>query len=111
MPRFQTVVRRARFVYSPYTASEIQGFAQVLADSIRSRIRSGQNIYDQAAAPLKPGLPGRRGYPDYKSARTSTKCFQAARLVTPYQCNSDSTASLCVLLNSVIAALLMILTP
>ena len=69
MPRFQTVIKSARFVYSPYTATEMQGFAQVLADSIRVRIQSGQNIYDQAAAPLKPGLPGRRGYPDYKSAR------------------------------------------
>ena len=59
MPRFQTVIRRARFVYSPYTATEMQGFAQVLADSIRARIQSGQNIYDQAAAPLKPGKPGR----------------------------------------------------
>ena len=47
----------------------MQGFAQVLADSIRARIQSGQNIYDQAAAPLKPGQSGRRGYPDYKSAR------------------------------------------
>ena len=70
MPRFQTVVRRARFVYSPYTADEMQGFAQVLADTIRARIQSGQNIYDQPAAPLKPGKPGRRGYPDYKSARS-----------------------------------------
>ena len=69
MPRFQTVIRRARFVYSPYTATEMQGFAQVLADSIRARIQSGRNIYDQAAAPLKPGQSGRRGYPDYKSAR------------------------------------------
>ncbi len=69
MPRFQTVVRRARFVYSPYAAYEMQGFAQVLADTIRARIQSGQNIYDQPAAPLKPGKPGRRGYPDYKSAR------------------------------------------
>lgn len=69
MPRFQTVIKRARFVYSPYTAAEMQGFAQVLTDSIRARIQSGQNIYDQAAAPLKPGLPGRRGYPDYKAAR------------------------------------------
>ncbi len=69
MPRFQTVIKSARFVYSPYTATEMQGFAQVLADSIRARIQSGQNIYDQAAAPLKPGLPGRRGYPDYKVAR------------------------------------------
>ena len=67
--RFQTVIKSARFVYSPYTATEMQGFAQVLADSIRARIQSGQNIYDQAAAPLKSGLPGRRGYPDYKAAR------------------------------------------
>ena len=69
MPKFQTVIRRARFVYSPYTADEMQGFAQVLADAIRARIQSGQNIYDQPAAPLKPAKPGRRGYPDYKSAR------------------------------------------
>jgi hypothetical protein len=69
MARFQTVVRRARFVYSPYTSDEMLGFGQLLADTIRARIQSGQNIYDQAAAPLKPGLPGRRGYPDYKEAR------------------------------------------
>src|ERR1035438_1066846 len=69
MARFQTVIKSARFVYSPYTATEMQGFAQVLADSIRARIQSGRNIYDQAATPLKPGLSGRRGYPDYKSAR------------------------------------------
>jgi hypothetical protein len=69
MHRFQTLIRRARFVYSPYAANEMQGFAQALADSVRARIRSGQNIYDQPAAPLKPGKPGRRGYPDYKSAR------------------------------------------
>ena len=69
MARFQTVIKRARFVYSPYTANEMQGFAQVLADSIRVRIQSGRNIYDQAAAPLKPGRSGRRGYPEYKAAR------------------------------------------
>jgi hypothetical protein len=69
MPRFQTVIKSARFVYSPYTATEMQGFGHVLADSIRARIQSGQNIYDQAAAPLKPGSSGRRGYPDYKAAR------------------------------------------
>jgi len=69
MARFQTVIRRARFVYSPYTADEMLGFGQLLADTIRARIESGQNIYDQAAAPLKPGRSGRRGYPDYKAAR------------------------------------------
>ena len=66
MARFQTIIKSARFVYSPYTATEMQGFGQVLADSIRARIQSGQNIYDQAAAPLKPGLrspwlPGLQG--------------------------------------------------
>src|SRR6204780_2807833 len=69
MARFQTVIKRARFIYSGYTATEMQSFGQVLADSIRARIKSGQNIYDQAAAPLKPGPSSRRGYPDYKSAR------------------------------------------
>jgi hypothetical protein len=64
-----TVIKSARFVYSPYAATEMQGFAPVLADSIRARIQSGQNIYDQASASLKAGLPGRRGYPDYKAAR------------------------------------------
>ena len=74
MPRFQTVIKSARFVYSPYTATEMQGFAQVLADSIRARIQSGQNIYDQAAAPLKPGQSGRRGYPRLQGgARPETR--------------------------------------
>jgi hypothetical protein len=56
MPRFQTVVRRARFAYSPFTAQEMQGFAQLLADTIRARIQSGQNIYDQALR-IQPPLP------------------------------------------------------
>ena len=29
MTRFQTVIRCARFLYSPYIATEMQGFAQV----------------------------------------------------------------------------------
>jgi hypothetical protein len=67
---------RARFVYSLYTPTEMQGFAQVLADSIRSRIQGGQNIYDQAAAPLKPGLPGRRGYPRLQGGARSPAPFR-----------------------------------
>jgi hypothetical protein len=69
MSRFQTVVRHARFVYSPYTSDEMLGFGELLADTIRARIQSGQNIYDQAAAPLKPGRDGHRGYPEFKAAR------------------------------------------
>lgn len=59
MSRFQTVIQSARFVYSPYIATEMQGFAQVLADSIRARIQSGQNIYDQTAAEARPVRPSR----------------------------------------------------
>lgn len=69
MARFSPVVRRARFVYSPYTNQEMLGFGQLLADTIRARIQSGQNVFDQAAAPLKPAKPGHRGYPEYKTAR------------------------------------------
>jgi len=69
MARFVTVVRRARFVYSPFTASEMASFGQLLADTIRARIQSGQNVYDQPAAPLKPGRNGHPGYPDYKTNR------------------------------------------
>jgi hypothetical protein len=69
MPRFQTIVRRARFVYSGYTSDEMLGFGELLADTIRARIQRGQNIYDQPAAPLKPGRGGHKGYPDYKVAR------------------------------------------
>jgi hypothetical protein len=34
MARFQTVIKSALFVYSPYNATEMQGFAQVLADPL-----------------------------------------------------------------------------
>jgi len=67
--RYQPVVRHARFVYSPYTSDEMLGFGELLADTIRQRIQSGMNIYDQAAAALKPGRDGHKGYPDMKTAR------------------------------------------
>jgi hypothetical protein len=67
--RFITVVRKARFVYSPFTGQEMADFGQLLADSIRGRIQSGRNVYDQPAAPLKPGRGGHPGYPDMKAAR------------------------------------------
>ncbi len=44
MPKFRTVIRHARFVSSPYTAKEMAGFAQVLADAIGASIPSGQNV-------------------------------------------------------------------
>jgi hypothetical protein len=49
-------VLRAQTGPPPDTAAEMQGFAQVLADSIRSRIQSGQNITTRRRAPLMPGI-------------------------------------------------------
>src|ERR1035437_332703 len=74
MARFQTVITRARFVYSPYTPTEMQGFAQVPADSIRARIQSGRNIYDQAAAPLKAGAAGPTWLPGLQVCTRSQSC-------------------------------------
>ena len=86
MARFQTVLKRARFVYSPYTATEMQGFAQVLADSIRARIQSGRNIYDQAAAPLKPGLLRRLGRMARPCSPKLTQAVQAGLAGASPQC-------------------------
>jgi hypothetical protein len=64
MHRFQTVIRSARFVYSPYTATEMQGFAQVLADSIRTRIQSGQKHLRPGSGPAQ----ARTGGPAFHAA-------------------------------------------
>ncbi len=41
----------------------------VVRDSVAARIGKGLNVNDDPAKPLKPGRNGKRGYPDYKSAR------------------------------------------
>ena len=54
MAGFHTIIRSARFVYSPYSATEMQGFAQVLADSIRART-SGDTSKPASRGHLKTG--------------------------------------------------------
>jgi hypothetical protein len=66
---FQTRITRARFVLGPFTAEQMHSIGSVVLDSITSRIRKGLNIQDAPAKPLKPGRNGKRGYPDYKTAR------------------------------------------
>ena len=69
MPRFQTVVRHARFVYSPFTSDEMQGFAQLLADTIRARIpERPEHLRSGGGAAEAPRRQGASGYPDYKAA-------------------------------------------
>ena len=76
MARFQTVIKSARFVYSTYTGTEMQGFAQVLADSIRARIQSGQDIYDQGSPASETGPTGQAPVPRLQGGTRSPACPQ-----------------------------------
>ena len=53
----------------PFTSEDMETIGNALVDKISARIGKGLNVNDAAAKPLKPGRNGRRGYPDYKSAR------------------------------------------
>ena len=66
---FKTKITRARFVLGPFTAEDMETIGNVVRDSIADRIRKGLDVNDAPAKALKPGRNGRRGYPDYKSAR------------------------------------------
>ncbi len=66
---FQAKITRARWVLGPFTAEDMQTIGNVVRDSIAARISKGLNAEDAPAKPLKPGRNGKRGYPDYKSAR------------------------------------------
>ena len=48
----KTRYRKARFVYSGYTAREMGGFGQVLSDDIKDRMLAGIDKRDQPTAPL-----------------------------------------------------------
>ena len=81
MSTFTPKITKARFSLSPFTPEQMLGLGNVLATSIIDRIRSGKNVGDQDAKPLKqpdPGataarlnLPANRyyGYPASKSRR------------------------------------------
>jgi len=47
----------------------MQTIGRVVAEKMATRIARGLNCNDHQANPLKPGKNGRRGYPDYKTAR------------------------------------------
>ena len=66
---FQAKITRARWVLGPFTSEDMLAIANVVRDSIATRIGKGLNVEDEDAKPLKPGRNGRRGYPDYKAAR------------------------------------------
>lgn len=59
----------ARFVYRPLSSEQMATIGNLVIADIQARIRKGQNVADAQAKPLKPGRNGKRGYPDYKTAR------------------------------------------
>jgi hypothetical protein len=88
MPRFQTVVRRARFVYSPFTAQEMQAFGQLLVGAVRVRILSGQNSYflTYSTQQLVSRAASRRRFEPYGPEAVATlgdmKCLHRVRSMT-----------------------------
>jgi hypothetical protein len=68
MARFITVLRRSRFVITPFSPETMQYIGQTVLDSIIGRIRGGLDCNDQAAPPLK-GDPSRNGYAYYKRVK------------------------------------------
>jgi hypothetical protein len=59
----------ARFVYRPLSAEDMTTIGKAVIADIKARIHRGQNVDDNPAKALKPGRNGKRGYPDYKTAR------------------------------------------
>jgi hypothetical protein len=58
-----------RFVYRPLSAEDMTTIGNAVIADIKSRIHRGLNVDDNPAKALKPGRNGKRGYPDYKTAR------------------------------------------
>ncbi len=62
-----TVIRKARFVYSPFTSEQMAAIATSVMDAVKARTVAGLNVEDNQAKPLKPGRSGHPGYPERKS--------------------------------------------
>jgi hypothetical protein len=59
---FQPKITKARIVYSPFTPDEMASIGTALAQSIKDRIRRGENAED---APMKPLKGAHKNYVPY----------------------------------------------
>lgn len=53
--KFQTKIKKVRFVHTPFTGQQMAEFGQGLLDHIWDRISAGQNTDEAAAKPLADG--------------------------------------------------------
>lgn len=58
--KFQPVIKRVRFESRGFSPEQMLGFGNVLLKSIQTRLDKAQDIYDQAAPPLKPQYQRRK---------------------------------------------------
>ena len=58
-----------RFVYRPLSGEQMATIGNLVIADVQARIHKGLNVGDAPAKALKPGRNGKRGYPDYKTAR------------------------------------------
>lgn len=64
---FQTKIKKARFVYSPFSAEAMARIGEAVAKSVSDRIHKGINADDQPAKALRVSPKSRNGgYPAYK---------------------------------------------
>jgi hypothetical protein len=56
MARFQTVIRKSRFVVTGYSPQQMIAIAEVLRTSVHDRITSGLDVRDNPAPPLRRNL-------------------------------------------------------
>lgn len=72
MPKFKTVVRKARFSYSGIQAQQMANIAQAVANDIKARILRAEDVHDVAAPALKRRVGANgvdRGYAAYKAKK------------------------------------------
>lgn len=64
-----TIIRKARFVYSPFSSEQMAGIADTVMQAVMARTKEGKNANDQNAKPLAPGRNnGKPTYQDRKIA-------------------------------------------
>lgn len=86
--RYQTKIIKARFVHSPFTASQMAAFGQSLLDDIWDRISQAQNVYDAPALPLRPGyarFKKRRYGTDLRNLQATGQTRRATKVLTASQ--------------------------
>ena len=82
--KFKTVVRRARFEVTGYSADAMTTIAGVTRDSIETRILRAQDTYDSPVKPLAKGyakFKGRKGLAQVRDWRFTGRTLRSMKVL------------------------------